>query len=154
VYGAEIQYNVLTRCFLIELGCTPVLVDQSAEDSVMSDRGIERDDDGGVVAGRVLVESLVRAVVVEMALVLLKDGAGVSLDGRSVACRCARRGCRGRTARHSSSPVVFGRDLDYFDAVGGEGGIKGVSELGVSVADPKTRRPLPERRFAKVPNWS
>jgi hypothetical protein len=45
----------------------------------MSDRGIEWDHGGGVVAGRVLVESLVRPVVGEMALVVVKDGPGVSL---------------------------------------------------------------------------
>jgi hypothetical protein len=66
------------QVFLIELGCSPVLVDQSAEDSVMADRGIERDHGGGVVAGWVLVESLVRPVVVEMALVVVKDGTSVS----------------------------------------------------------------------------
>ncbi|MDX6296138.1 MAG: hypothetical protein QOH50_5537, partial [Kribbellaceae bacterium] len=34
------------QVFLIELGCSPVLVDQSVQDSVMSDRGIERDHGG------------------------------------------------------------------------------------------------------------
>jgi len=57
----------------------PVLVDQSAEDLMMSNQGIEWDHGGGVMAGRVLVASLVQPVIVEMALVLVKDGAGVLL---------------------------------------------------------------------------
>lgn len=57
---------------------SPVLVDQSAEDSVTSDRGVTVDDGRGIVTGWALVEALVRPVVVEMALVLVEDGAGVS----------------------------------------------------------------------------
>ena len=41
------------------------------------DRGVEADDGVGIVAGRVLVEALVWAVVVEVAYVLVEDGAGV-----------------------------------------------------------------------------
>jgi hypothetical protein len=68
----------LTRCFLTRLDGSPVLVDQSAEDSVTSDRGVTVDDGRGIVTGWALVEALVRPVVVEMALVLVEDGAGVS----------------------------------------------------------------------------
>ena len=41
------------------------------------DRGVEGDHDVGIVAGRVLVEALVWAVVVEVAHVPVEDGAGV-----------------------------------------------------------------------------
>jgi hypothetical protein len=41
----------LTWCFIAELGGSPVLVDHSAEDSVASDRGVERDHGGRVVRG-------------------------------------------------------------------------------------------------------
>jgi hypothetical protein len=41
------------------------------------DRGVEGDHGVWIVAGRVLVEALVWAVVVEAAYVLLEDGAGV-----------------------------------------------------------------------------
>jgi hypothetical protein len=58
--------------------CSSVLVDQSAEDSVTSDRGVKVDDGRGIVTGWALVEALVRPVVVEMVLVLVEDGAGVS----------------------------------------------------------------------------
>ena len=44
-----------------------------------SDWGIEGNYGGRIVGRRVLVAPLVRAVVVEMAHVLVKDGAGVSL---------------------------------------------------------------------------
>jgi hypothetical protein len=59
------------------LGCSPVLVDHSAEDSLPPDGGVKGDHDAGIVAGRVLVEALVWAVVVEVAFVPLEDGAGV-----------------------------------------------------------------------------
>jgi hypothetical protein len=68
----------LARCFSGCLGGSSVLVDQSAEDSVASDRGVEIDHGGGIVAGRVLVEPLMRAVVIEMMFVLVQDGSGVS----------------------------------------------------------------------------
>lgn len=42
-----------------------------------SDWGAEGDHGGRVVAGWVLVQSLVRAVVIEVALVLVEDSAGV-----------------------------------------------------------------------------
>ena len=42
------------------------------------DRSVERDHGDRIVVGRVLVESLVRTVVVEVALILVEDGAGVS----------------------------------------------------------------------------
>src|SRR4051794_41900238 len=100
----------------------------------MADRGIERDHGGGVVAGWVLVESLVRAVVVEMALVVVKDGTGVSfvIDQHPI-------GALGADAADEPLGIAIclwcpGRDLDYIDAVGGEDG-KGIGELGVSVAD-------------------
>jgi hypothetical protein len=41
------------------------------------DWGVDGDDGVGIVAGRVLVEALVWAVVVEVAYVLVEDGAGV-----------------------------------------------------------------------------
>jgi hypothetical protein len=77
VYRAKTRCKSLTRCFLGGLGCSPVLVDHSAEDSLPPDRGVEGDYGVGIVAGRVLVEALVWAVVVEVALVLVEDGAGV-----------------------------------------------------------------------------
>jgi hypothetical protein len=43
------------------------------------DRGVGQGHGGGVVRWWVLVEALVRAVVIEMAHVLVQDGAGVSL---------------------------------------------------------------------------
>jgi hypothetical protein len=67
------------QCFLSWLGDSPRLVDQSAEDAVASDRGIERDHSGGIVGRWVLVEPLVRPVAIEMAQVLVEGGAGVLL---------------------------------------------------------------------------
>jgi hypothetical protein len=64
---------------LIELGCSPILVDQSAEHSMASDRGVDRITVVGIVGRRMLVDSLVRAMVIEMADEPVEDGAGVSL---------------------------------------------------------------------------
>jgi hypothetical protein len=44
-----------------------------------SDRGVVGDDGGWIVVGRVLIETLVRSVVVEMVRVAVEDRAGVSL---------------------------------------------------------------------------
>ena len=51
-----------------------------------SDRGVVGDDGGWIVVGRVLIETLVRSVVVEMVRVAVEDRAGVSLvvDQQSV----------------------------------------------------------------------
>jgi hypothetical protein len=80
-----------------------VLVDHSAEDSVASDRGVERDHGGRVVVGWVLVEALMRSVVIEMAHILVNDGAGVSpvVDQQSVGALLAN--AANEPARHSSS---------------------------------------------------
>jgi hypothetical protein len=45
---------------------------------VTLDRGVKVDDGRGIVAGLALVEALVRTVVVEAALVVVENGAGVS----------------------------------------------------------------------------
>jgi transposase InsO family protein len=47
----KLDAQLLTRCFLAELGGSSVLVDQSAEDLVASDRGAERDHGGGSWVG-------------------------------------------------------------------------------------------------------
>jgi GrpB-like predicted nucleotidyltransferase (UPF0157 family) len=79
VYRAKTRYRPLTRCFRGGLGCSSVLVDDSAEDLLPPDWGVEGDHGVWLVAGRVLVEALVWSVFVEVAYVLVEDGAGVSL---------------------------------------------------------------------------
>src|SRR6185312_814373 len=116
-------------------GCVPVLVDQSAEDSVASDRGAERNDGGGVVGWRVLIQALMRAMVIEMAYVAVKNNSGVSLvvDQQPVgalgADACDKPFRIAVRLRHT------GRDLDHGDAFGGEDGVESGGELGVPVAD-------------------
>jgi hypothetical protein len=63
---------------LVGSGCSPVFVDHAAEDSVVADRGVERDLGGGVVGWRVLAQALMWAMVIEVTHVLVEDGAGVS----------------------------------------------------------------------------
>jgi hypothetical protein len=75
----KLDAGSVTRCFSAELGGSPVLVDHSTEDAITPDRGVEQGHRGGVVQWWVLVEALVRAVVIEMAHVLVEDGAGVSV---------------------------------------------------------------------------
>jgi hypothetical protein len=111
-----------------------------------SDRGVVGDDGGWIVVGRVLIETLVRAVVVEMVRVAVEDRAGVSLvvDQQSVGAFVADAAnepfgvavCLGRP----------GRDLDDVEAFRGEDGIESFGELGVSVADQERERgdPLAE----------
>lgn len=129
------------------LGCSPVLVDQSAEDSVTSDRGVEGDHGGRVVVGRVLAQALVRTVVIEMVLVLVQDGAGVPFveNQQPIGALVAD------TADEPFGITVrlwcLGRDLDHLDAVGGEDGIEGGGELGVPVTDEEAKRADP---FAEV----
>jgi hypothetical protein len=105
--------QLLTRCFLAELGGWSVFVDQSAEDLVASDRGAERDHGGGVVGWWVLVQALVRAVVIEMAHVLVENGAGVSfvVDQQPVGAFGADAG--DEPFRVAVRPGRTGRDLDH-----------------------------------------
>jgi hypothetical protein len=72
----KLDAGPVTRCFSAELGGSPVLVDHPTEDAITPNRGVEQGHRGGVVQWRVLVEALVRAVVIEMAHVLVEDGAG------------------------------------------------------------------------------
>jgi len=44
-----------------------------------SDRGVEAGHDSRIMVGRVLVEALMRSLVIEMAHILVNDGAGMSL---------------------------------------------------------------------------
>jgi len=149
VYGARTctvpnsLYGPWLGISLTRLGSSPVLVDQSAKNSMPSDRGIKIDDGRGTVAGRALVEALVRPMVVEMALVVVKDGASVSfvVDQEPVGA------LRTDTADDSLGIAIRlrnpGRDLDHVEAFGGEDSVEGVGELGVAVADQKAERADP-----------
>jgi hypothetical protein len=64
---------------LVGSGCSPVLVDHAAEDSMATDRGVERNHGGRVVDWRVLAQALMRAMVIEVTHVLVENGAGMSL---------------------------------------------------------------------------
>jgi hypothetical protein len=68
-----------SRCFLIGSACASVLIDQSAEDSVASDRGVKGNRRSEVAGWWVLIQALMRAVVIEMAHVPVKNNSGVSL---------------------------------------------------------------------------
>ena len=111
-----------------------------------SDRGVEGDHGGWIVVGRVVIETLMRSVVVEVVRVPVEDSAGVSLvvDQQSVGAFVADAAnepfgvavCLGRP----------GRDLVDVDVFGGEDGIESLGELGVPVTDQETKRgdPLAE----------
>jgi hypothetical protein len=75
----KLDAGLVARCFSGELSSSSVLVDHSAEDAMTPDRGVEQSHRGGVVQWWALVEALVWAVVIEMAHILVEDGAGVSL---------------------------------------------------------------------------
>jgi hypothetical protein len=112
-----------------------VLVDQSAEDAMASDRGVKGDHGGGIVGWWVLIGALVRPVVIEMARVAVKHSSGVSfvVDQQPV-------GALGADAADEPLRIAVrlrptGRDLHNVDAFGGEDGVESGGELGVSVAD-------------------
>ena len=115
-----------------------------------SDRGVEGDHGGGIVVGWVLVQTLVWAVVIEMVLVVVEDGAGVAfvVDQQPVGALGAD------TADEPFGITVrlwcLGRDLDHLDAVGGEDGIEGGGELGVPVTDQEAKRADPLAEVSRL----
>jgi hypothetical protein len=78
-----------------------------------SDWGADRDHGGGVVGWWVLAQALVRAVVIEMAHVLVDNGAGVSfvVDQQPVGAFGADAG--DEPFRVAVRPGRTGRDLDH-----------------------------------------
>ena len=87
-----------------------------------SDRGVEAGHDGRIMVGRVLAEALMRSVVIEMAHILINDGAGVSLvvDQQSVGALLANAANEPLgIAVRSRRPR---RNLDHINAFGGENG--------------------------------
>jgi hypothetical protein len=137
--GAKMRCRVCGLVFFCGwLGCAPVLVDQSAEDSVASGRGIEGDHGGRIVGRRVLVKPLVRPVVIEMAHVPVQHGVGVSfvVDQHPVGAFGAD--AADESFRVAVRPGCPGRAFDDVDTFGGEDGVEGVGELGVR-EDPACR---------------
>jgi hypothetical protein len=122
------------------LGCSPVLVNYSAEDLLTPDRCVEADHGVGIVAGWVLIEALVWTVVVEVAYVLVEDGAGVLfvVDQHSVGAFFTD--AADEPFCITVRPRCTGRDLDNVEPLGGKNGIEAVGELGVPVADQEAER--------------
>jgi len=69
--------ELLVRDF--RLGRWAVLVDHATEDPLSPDRRVECEDDGRIVVGRVLIQTLMWTVSVEVMLVFTKHCAGVLL---------------------------------------------------------------------------
>lgn len=130
---------LLTRCFLVGLGGSPVFVDHASEDSTAPDRGVERSHRGGVVEWRVLAEALMRAVVIEVPGKPIENGEGMFLvvDQHPVEALLADTADESfRIAVRAGGPR---RDLDHVETFRGEDGVKGRRELGVPVADEKAK---------------
>ena len=87
-----------------------------------------------------MVEALVRAVVIEMAHILVEDGEGMSLvvDQQPVGALFAD--AANEPFGVAICPGSPGRDLDHLDASGGEHRIEGGGELGVPVTDQEAER--------------
>jgi hypothetical protein len=87
------------------------------------------------VAGWMLVQSLVRAVVIEVALVLLEDSAGVSfvVDQHFVGALFSDRS--DEPFGVAVSPWCLWWGLDHLEALGGEDSVEGGGEFGIPVAD-------------------
>jgi hypothetical protein len=107
---------------LVELGSSSVLVDHASEESMTPDRGVEQGHRGGVVQWWMLVKALVRAMVIEMAHVLVEDGAGVSLVVDQYPVGAFVADAANEPFRVAVRPGCPGRDLDHIDAFGGECG--------------------------------
>jgi hypothetical protein len=82
-----------------------------------------------------LVQSLVRAVVIEVALVLVEDSAGVSfvVDQHFVGALFSDRS--DEPFGVAVSPWCLRWGLDHLEALGGEDSVEGGGEFGIPVAD-------------------
>lgn len=130
----------MTWGFRDESGCSVVFVDHAAKDLVTSYRGVVVDGHYRIVVRRMLVETLVRTVVVEVMEVFVEDERRVLLivDQDSVGAFLA-------DGAHESfgvavRPWCSGRNLDCVDVLGGEDGVEVGGELGVSVSDEEPER--------------
>src|SRR3954471_13695269 len=121
----------LDQAFAYWSGYAPVLVDQSAEDLVTSDRGVAGDDGGGIASRWTLAQALVWPVVIEMADVLIKNSVGVSRMVNQHPVGAFGADAADEPFRVAVRPGCAGRSLDDVDAFAGEGGIKSSGELGV-----------------------
>jgi hypothetical protein len=121
--------------FLVGSACASVLVDQSAEDPVAADRGVEGDHGGGVVGRWVLAQALVRTVVIEMAYVAVKHSSGVSFVVAQQPVSALSADAADEPLRIAVRLRRTGRNLHNVDAFGGEDGVESGSEFGVPVAD-------------------
>jgi hypothetical protein len=100
-----------------------------------SDRGAEWDHGGGVVGWSVLAQALVRAVVIDMAHVLVENGAGVSFVEDQQPVGALGADAADEPFRGAVRPGRTGRDLHNADAFGGEHGVESGGELGIPIAD-------------------
>jgi hypothetical protein len=116
------MHDPLTRSFQAELSRSPVLVDQSAEDLMASDRGVDAGYGDRIMVGRVLVEALMRSVVIEMAHILVNDCAGVSLVVTQQPVGALLADAANEPFGIAVRPRCLERNLDHIEAFGGEDG--------------------------------
>jgi hypothetical protein len=84
-----------------------------------SDRGVESGYGGRIMVGRVLVEALMRPVIVEMAHILVNDGAGVSLIVDQQPGGALLANAADKPFGIAVRPRCLGRNLDHIEAFGG-----------------------------------
>jgi len=116
-------------------GSSLILVDDAAEDASSSDRHIERDDDRGVVLGRMLVQALMRPMSVEVVDILVENPAGVALvvDQHPVGALLAN--CAYKPFDVTVRPRRPRRNPDHLDALVSEDGVERAGVLAIAVAD-------------------
>ncbi len=127
------------------LRCLGILVDQSAEDRSSFDSGVGRVDGFRWRSdGRPLIKRSMWTMSVEMTGVLVENGGQVMLtdDEHSVGALAAN--AADPALGHRVRPRCPRRRLDHLDALGGEYGVEGGGELGITVAqqEPQARHPL------------
>jgi hypothetical protein len=107
------------------LGRSSVFVDQSAEDSVTSGRGVERDHGRGVVGWWVLAQALVWPVDVDMTGVLVEVGADMSLVVDQQLVGAFGVDAADEPFHRAVRPGRARMDLDHVDALGAEDCVEG-----------------------------
>jgi hypothetical protein len=135
LYRAKTRARPVTCGFVAGSGHPPVFVDDATQDTMSTDRGLERDDGGGIVVGWAVLPALVRAVIVEVPGELVQDRDGVAfvVDQHPVGA------LRSDTAYEPLGVTVRSRrprrNLHHVDALGGEHGVERCGVFRVSIAD-------------------
>ena len=117
-----------------------ILVDHATQDTMPADRRIERDHDGRVVIGRLMVQTLVRTVLIEVPDELSQHGSGVAFVVNEHPVGALRANAAHEPFGVTVRPRRPRRCSHHVDAFGGEHRVERREVLGVPVPDQETGR--------------